>query len=270
MQETAFIEKRMKAREAIRMRLAGKVALITGGGTGIGQGAAIALAAEGAKVMVCGRRPEPLNETVAQIEKAGGEALACPMDVTDMAQIKRAVDLLKERWGRADILVNNAGSSMRKPFMQTTLEDLDELYRVDLRSVFAVTQAMVPMLKESGSGSIINISSILGVFGSALSTAYCAMKGGVVQLTRAMAAELGPEIRVNCICPSHIITPMMQAEIDRLEAAGKMDRLNRQFPMKRVGYPDDMNGAILFFASPDSAWLTGNIFMVDGGLSCYV
>lgn len=252
------------------MKLAGKVALVTGGGTGIGQGAAIALAAEGAKVMVLGRRPEPLNETVTLIEKAGGEALACPTDVTDVDQIKQAVELLKERWGRADILVNNAGSAMRKPFMKTTLEDLDELYRVDLRSVFAMSQALVPMLKETGSGSIINISSILGVLGSAQSTAYCAVKGGVVQLSRAMAAELGPEIRVNCICPSHIVTAMMQGEIDRLEAAGKMDRLNRLFPMKRVGYPDDMNGAIIFFASADSAWLTGNVFMVDGGLSCYV
>ncbi len=252
------------------MRLIGKVAMVTGGGTGIGQGAAIALASEGAKVMVLGRRPEPLNETVAQIEKAGGEALACPTDVTDVEQINQAVQLLKGRWGRLDILVNNAGSAMRKPFMKTTLEDLDELYRVDLRSVFAVSQAVVPMLKEDGGGSIINISSILGVLGSANSTAYCAVKGGVVQLTRAMAAELGPEIRVNCLCPSHIVTAMMQGDIDRLEAAGKMDRLNRLFPMKRVGYPDDMSGTILFFASEDSAWLTGNIFMVDGGLSCYV
>ena len=252
------------------MKLAGKVAVVTGGGTGIGQGAAIALAAEGAKVMVLGRRPEPLNETVAEIEKAGGEALACPTDVTDVKKIEQAMQLLKERWGRADILVNNAGSAMRKPFMQTTLEELDELYRVDLRSVFAVSQALVPMLKEDGGGSIINISSILGVLGSAYSTAYCAMKGGVVQLSRAMAAELGPEIRVNCLCPSHIVTPMMQAEIDRLEASGKIDKLNRIFPMKRVGYPDDMNGIIVFFASNDSSWLTGNIFMVDGGLYCYV
>lgn len=252
------------------MRLAGKVAVVTGGGTGIGQGAAIALAEAGAKVMVLGRRQELLNETVAHIEKAGGEALACPTDVTDVNNINQAVQLLKERWGRVDILVNNAGSAMRKPFMQTTLEELDELYRVDLRSVFAVTQALVPMLKEDGGGSIINISSILGVLGSAYSTAYCAMKGGVVVLSKAMAAELGPEIRVNCICPSHIVTPMMQGEIDRLEASGKIDKLNRIFPMKRVGYPDDMNGIIVFFASDDSSWLTGNTFMVDGGLSCYV
>ena len=252
------------------MKLAGKVAVVTGGGTGIGQGAAVALAAEGAKVMVLGRRPEPLNDTVAQIQRAGGEALACPADLTDAVQIEKAVQVLKSRWGRADVLVNNAGSSMRKPFMKVTMDELDELYRVDLRSVYAVTQALVPMLKEDGGGSIINISSILGVLGSAQSTAYCAMKGGVVLLSKAMAAELGPEIRVNCVCPSHIVTPMLQAEIDRLEASGKIDKLNRIFPMKRVGYPDDMNGIIVFFASNDSSWLTGNTFMVDGGLSCYV
>lgn len=252
------------------MKLAGKVAIITGGGTGIGKGGAIALAAEGAKVMVMGRRPEPLNETVMEIESAGGEAFACPTDVTREEDIKKAAEMVKARWGRVDILVNNAGSALRKPFMQTTLEELDNLYNVDLRSVFAVSQAFVPMLKETGAGSIINVSSILGVLGSANSTAYCAMKGGVVQLTKAMAHELGPDIRVNCLCPSHIVTPMMQGEVDRLEAAGKMDKLNRIFPMKRVGYPDDMNGSILFFASEDAKWLTGNIFMVDGGLSCYV
>jgi 3-oxoacyl-[acyl-carrier protein] reductase len=254
----------------MEMKLLGKVAVVTGGGTGIGQGAAIALAAEGAKVMVLGRRPEPLNETVSHIEKTGGEALACPTDLSDEGQIKKAVEMLQARWGRADVLVNNAGSAMRKPFMKTTMDELDELYRIDLRSVFAMTQALVPLLKEEGGGSIINISSILGILGSAQSTAYCAMKGGVVNLTRAMAAELGPDIRVNCLCPSHIVTSMMQGEIDRLEAAGKMDKLNRLFPMKRVGYPEDMNGAIVFFASADSAWVTGNFLMIDGGLSCYV
>ncbi len=252
------------------MKLTGKVAIVTGGGTGIGQGAAIALAAEGAKIMVLGRRLEPLQETVAKIEAAGGEAFACPTDVTQVAQIEKAAQLLKERWGRLDILINNAGSALFKPFLQTTLDEFDQIYQVDLRSVFAVSQIMVPMLKESGGGSIINIASILGVLGNVNATAYCAMKGGVVNLTRAMAAGLGPDIRVNCLCPSHVVTPMMQDQIDRLEAIGKMDKLNKLFPMKRVGYPDDMVGSIIFFASEDSRWLTGNIFMVDGGLSCYV
>ena len=252
------------------MKFVGKVALITGGGTGIGQDAAVALAAEGAKVMVLGRRSEPLQETVAKIEQAGGEALACPTDVTQVSQIEIAAQLLKERWGRLDILINNAGAALFKPFMQTTLDEFDEIYQVDLRSVFAVSQIMVPILKEEGGGSIINIASILGVSGNGNAVAYCAMKGGVVNLTRAMAAGLGPEIRVNCLCPSHIVTPMMQDEIDRLEVAGKMDKLNKLFPMKRIGYPDDMVGSVIFFASDDSKWITGNIFMIDGGLSCYV
>lgn len=252
------------------MKLKDKVALVTGGGTGIGQEAAIALAAQGAKVMVLGRRHEPLKETVGKIKKAGGEALACSTDVTQKAQIEKAAEMLKEHWGGLDILVNNAGSALFKPFMDTTLDEFDQIYRIDLRSVFAVSQIMVPLLKLGEGGSIINIASILGVLGNGNAAAYCAMKGGVVNLTRAMAAGLGPEIRVNCLCPSHIVTPMMQEEMDRLAAAGKMDKLNKLFPMKRVGYPEDMVGSIVFFASDDSKWLTGNIFMVDGGLSCYV
>ena len=252
------------------MRLEGKVSVVTGGGTGIGKGAAIALAENGSRVLVTGRRSGPLEETVAEIKEKGGTALACPGDVTVRADIEKIRDLVKSEWGRLDILVNNAGSAMRKPFLETTMEDFDQMYRIDLRSVFEVSQVMVPLMQESGGGSIINISSILGTLGAYQSTAYCAMKGGVVNLTRAMAADLGPVVRVNCLCPSHIITPMLQGEINRLEATGKMDKLNRLFPMKRVGYPEDMNGAILFFASDHSSWLTGNIFLVDGGLACYV
>lgn len=252
------------------MKLEGKVAIVTGGGTGIGKGGAIALAAEGARVIVAGRRLEPLEETVAEIKAQGGTALACSTDVTNRAEIEKMRDLAKNEWGRLDILVNNAGSAMYKPFLDITMEDLDYTYRIDLRSVFEVTQVMVPLMLEGGGGNIINVSSILGTLGSKGQSAYCAMKAGVVNLTRALAHELGPEIRVNCLCPSHIITPMMQGQIDYLTAAGKMDKLNRLFPMKRVGYPEDMNGAIVFFASDDAKWLTGNIFMVDGGLSCYV
>lgn len=252
------------------MRFKDKVVVITGGGTGIGQSAALAFAAEGAKVMVVGRRLQPLEETVAQIAAAGGEALACSADVTDLAEIQRTVDVVKAQWGRVDVLVNNAGSSMVKPFMEVTEEDFDATYKIDLKSVYFMTQKYVPLMRESGGGSIINIASILGMFGTRNQSAYCAMKGGVVQTTRATATELGPDIRVNCLCPSHIITPMLQPMIDHLAANNKLDKLNRQFPMLRTGDPEDMNGAILFFASDESKWLTGNIFMVDGGLSCYV
>lgn len=252
------------------MKLEGKTALVTGGGTGIGKSAAIALAKEGARVMVAGRRSGPLEEVVGEIKAAGGTAASFSADVTKVADIEKMREALESSWGRLDILINNAGSAMRKPFMDTTLEEFDYIYNIDLRSVFAVSQVMVPLMLKNDGGSIINISSILGLFGGKNSTAYCAMKGGVVNLTRALAADLGPQIRVNCLCPSHIVTPMMQPEIDRLEAAGKMDKLNRVFPMKRVGYPEDMDGAILFFAGDDSKWLTGNAFVIDGGMSCYV
>lgn len=252
------------------MKLAGKVALITGGGTGIGRAAAAALAAEGAKVIVMGRRPAPLEETVEEIKINGGNAIACPGDVTLRVDLERTRVLIKNEWGRLDILINNAGSAMFKPFNQTSMEDFDYIYRIDLRSVFETTQVMHPLMMETDGGSIINISSILGMRGNADATAYCAMKGGVVNLTRALAHALGPDIRVNCLCPSHIATPMMQDELERLEKGGKINKLTRLFPMKRIAYPEDMTGSILFFASEDSQWMTGNIVVVDGGLSCYI
>lgn len=252
------------------MKLAGKTALVTGGGTGIGQDAALAFAKAGAKVAVTGRRPEPLEETAALIRADGGTVITCPGDITVRSDLESIYEKLDSEWGQLDILLNNAGSAMFKPFMQTTMDDFDYIYRIDLRSVFETTQVMVPLLNKNSGSSIINISSILGVMGNRDAAAYCAMKGGVVNLTRALAHALGPDIRVNCICPSHIVTPMMQEEMDRLEEKGKMHKLTGMFPMQRVGYPDDMTGAIMFFASDDSKWITGDILMVDGGLSCYV
>ena len=148
------------------MKLEGKVAMITGGGTGIGKAAALSLASEGARVLINGRRLQPLEETVAEIEAAGGIALAFPGDVTKTEDLISMRDEIKAKWGRLDILINNAGSGMRKPFLQTTLEEFDYMYQIDLRSVFNVTQVMLPLMQESGGGSIINIASILGVLGS--------------------------------------------------------------------------------------------------------
>lgn len=252
------------------MKLTDRVAIVTGGGTGIGQETAIALAGEGAKVIVFGRRPEPLEETVALIKKAGGEAKAVPGDVTSAEDIGRLRDAAESLYGRLDVLVNNAGTGMVKPFMGTTPEDFDLVYQVDLRSVFTVTQAMVPLLKKNAKGSVINISSILGVLGAYNSAAYCAAKGGVNNLTRAMAADLGPEIRVNCICPSHVETPMMQGPLDALRSKNKMDRLTRLFPLKRIATAGEIAGIVVFYASDDSSWLTGTVLLADGGLSCYV
>lgn len=252
------------------MKLTGKVALVTGGGTGIGRAAAVALAGEGARILVMGRRPDPLEETVEEIKINGGMAIACPGDVTVRDDLEKTRNLIENEWSRLDILINNAGVALFKPFLETSMEDLDEIYRINLRSVFETTQIMQPLMMKNGGGSIVNISSILGVLGNGGATAYSAMKGGLVNLTRALAHALGPAIRVNCLCPSHIVTPMMQDEIDRLEKTGKIDKLTRQFPLKRIATPEDMVGSIIFFASDDSKWLTGDILVTDGGLSCYV
>ena len=134
------------------MKLDGKVALITGGGTGIGKSAAIALAREGAMIAVAGRREGPLEETVQEIKALNGQAIAVPTDVTEVKEIERLRDQIDSTWGRLDILINNAGSAMRKPFMETTLEDFDYIYNIDLRSVFAVSQIMVPLMLKGGGG----------------------------------------------------------------------------------------------------------------------
>ncbi|MGE5418249.1 MAG: SDR family NAD(P)-dependent oxidoreductase [Acidobacteriota bacterium] len=253
------------------MKLKEKVAVITGGGTGIGRDAAMALAREGAKIIVSGRRLEPLEETVQLIKSEGGEAAAVSADVTNWDSISALQEATKKLYGNVDILVNNAGSALYKPFLDITLEEFDYVMNIDLRSVFAVTKAFVPMMIENGGGSVINISSILGVFGGMNQSAYCAAKGGVNNMTRALAAELGPmQIRVNCICPSHIETPMMAPMLDHLKEKGKMEKLEKVFPLRRIGFPADTSGAVLFYAGPDSSWVTGTIMVLDGGMSCFV
>lgn len=252
------------------MRLKDRVAIITGGGTGIGKDAAITMAKEGARIIVTGRRPEPLAETVQLIKSAGGEALAVPGDVTSLEDIQGLKNTVMERWGRVDILVNNAGTAHSKPFLEISMEEFDHILQVDLRSVFAMCQAFVPVMQQQGGGSIVNISSILGVFGGLRMSAYCAAKGGVNNLTRALAAELGPSVRVNAICPSHIDTAMMAGIFEYWKSTNKWDKLLKVFPLKRVGIPEDVSSAILFFASDDSSWITGQILVLDGGMSCYV
>lgn len=252
------------------MKLENRIAVITGGGTGIGQDAAIAMAREGACVVVSGRRKEPLEETVKLIKEFGGKAAAVPTDVTSSDDIKRLRETTLDLFGVCDILVNNAGSAHARPFLETTMEEYDRIMQIDLRSCFEMTQAFVPGMIEKGKGSVINVSSILGAFGGKGMATYCAAKGGLNNLTRALAAELGPAVRVNAICPSHIETPMMAGQLDYLRAKGKMDKLEKIFPMQRIGYPADTTGPILFLASDDSAWITGTIMLIDGGMSCYV
>ncbi|WP_323796979.1 glucose 1-dehydrogenase [Nisaea sp.] len=242
--------------------LTGKVALVTGASQGLGARFAETLAASGAAVAVAARQVAKLQELAERIRAAGGTAHAVAMDVTDPASVAAAVEDAEAALGPLDVLVNNAGIAVQKPFLEMSPEDYDQVLDTNLKGCFLVGQAAARRMKESGGGSIINISSVLGteVIG-ALST-YCASKGGLLQLNRAMALELSRYgIRVNAIAPGYIETPI-NSGFFKTEPGQKMVRT---IPQRRLGQPDDLDGALLLLASDQGAYMTGSVVTVDGG-----
>lgn len=257
--------------EAGLARLSGKVALITGGGTGIGRACALAFAREGGRVAVAGRRHDLLSALAAEIYNRGGEALAISCDVTSSDQVERAMDGTVARFGRLDIVVNSAGALQPGAAEETSEMHFDRLIAVNLKGTFLVSRAALSRLRKSGGGSIINIGSVLSLVGMPKRVAYAAAKGGVLQLTRAMALDHAREnIRVNCICPAIIDTPL----IDELAARHPDPQAFRrsrteQIPMGRMGKPEDVANLAVFLASDESSWLTGAALPLDGGLTAY-
>jgi NAD(P)-dependent dehydrogenase (short-subunit alcohol dehydrogenase family) len=251
--------------------LEGRVALITGGGTGIGRACALLFAREGARVTVAGRRPDPLAAVAAEIYNAGGEALAVHCDVTDAADVARAIALTVARFSKLDIVVNSAGALVVATAEQTSEEDWQRMLAVNLTGTFLVSRAALPELRKAGGGSIVNIGSILGLIGMKSRVAYTAAKSGVAGLTRAMALDHAHEgIRVNCICPSIIETEMM-ANIIAAQPDPEAYRRMRaaQIPLGRLGQPEDVARMALYLASDESSWVTGAALPLDGGLSAY-
>ena len=249
-------------------RLEGRVALVTGGGTGIGRAAALRLAAEGAAVAVSGRRPEPLAETVAVVEAAGGRALAVRGDASVEDDAERMVAETAAAFGRLDVLVNNAGAIRRNVLLhELPAERWDELVALNLRSVFLVTRAALPrMLELEGDRSIVNVSSTFALAAGPGVSAYTAAKGGVISLTRALAVEYAPRgIRANCVCPGIVVTPL--AYVDRPHFEEQQVEFAQLFPLGRLGTPEDVAGAIAYYASADAAWVTGTVIEVDGGFT---
>jgi 2-deoxy-D-gluconate 3-dehydrogenase len=248
------------------MRVDGKVALVTGAGSGIGQASAIALAQAGADVAVTELpgKEDLARETTKQIEATGRRALAVSLDVTRLPMIGDAVDQIVRQFGKIDILVNNAGINIPRLALEVTEEDWDRVMDVDLKGVFFVAQAvgqksMVP----TGGGKIINIASQNGVIGYFYRAAYCASKAGVVNLTRVLALEWAKyRINVNAIGPTFVETPLTRPMFENAEF--KADVLSR-IPLGRLGKPEDIAGAVVYLASPAADLVTGHTLLVDGG-----
>ncbi len=256
----------MNEKQGSGQRLAGKVALVTGGSQGIGQGIAIRLARDGADVAVVYRsHPEGAAETVGKIEEEGRKGLAVQADLGDTRQIPAIFEKTLERFGKVDILVNNAGLERKAPFWEVSEEDYDRVLDVNLRGVFFTTRAFVCALKAARQpGRVINISSVHEELPLPGFAAYCASKGGVRMLTRNLAVELAPlGITINSIAPGAIRTPI---NVTLLKDEKKVAALVSQIPLGRLGETDDVAGVAAFLASDDAAYMTGTTVFVDGGL----
>ncbi|HEV2617440.1 MAG TPA: SDR family NAD(P)-dependent oxidoreductase [Candidatus Acidoferrales bacterium] len=249
-------------------RVSGKVALITGGGTGIGRACALTLAREDAKVGLAARRRDKLDAVAREIAAAGGEAVALECDVTDNASVEHAVRAVEERFGKLHIVINNAGTVHVGSVEETSDADWARVISVNLTGTFLMSRAAVPALRRAGGGSIINIGSYLGIVGIKQRAAYCASKGGVTLLTKAMALDHAHEnIRVNCICPALVETEMSLAAISRAPDPVAYRRLREsQIPIGRMGRPEDIANLALYLASDESSWMTGVALPLDGGV----
>jgi NAD(P)-dependent dehydrogenase (short-subunit alcohol dehydrogenase family) len=246
-------------------RLENKVALITGGGSGIGRAAALLFSKEGARICISDLDGAKGKETAKLITKQGGEAFFVKVDVSKAEDAEKMVDETIKKYNALDILFNNAGVSASLSILETSEDEWDRTMNINLKGVFLGCKYALPHMVRKKNGSIINMSSVSGIMGSQNLAAYCASKGGVLMLTRAMACDLGPYgIRVNCICPSHIITPMVEGFINTLPKSNVKSVATR-YPLRRFGKPEEVAKVALFLASEDSSFITGSAVVVDGG-----
>ncbi|HLW02851.1 MAG TPA: glucose 1-dehydrogenase [Ktedonobacterales bacterium] len=250
------------------MRLANKVAIITGGGSGMGRVASLLFAREGAKVTVADIDPKTGEETVAEIHKAGGEALFVPVNVADEAQVQRMVAATVERFGAVHVLYNNAGIMPGDDGAVTdiTEQTWDKVLDVNLKSAFFCCKYAIPEMIKAGSGSIINTASFVAILGCTVpQDAYTASKGGMISLTKSLAVQYAKHgIRANAICPGPIETPLLRMLWTSEEERNK--RLNR-IPLGRFGTPEDIVYLALYLASDEASWTTGAVMVADGGIT---
>jgi NAD(P)-dependent dehydrogenase (short-subunit alcohol dehydrogenase family) len=245
--------------------LTGKTALVTGGSRGLGRSFALALARGGADVAVSSRTLDSLGDAIREIEATGRRTIGVELDVTDEVSIRSAVESVESRFGRIDILVNNAGCNVRKAATEVSWSDWNKVLDTNLRGGFFVAQSVAAGMIARRSGRIINIGSVTSVAGYAGMGPYGASRGGVRQLTMSLAADWGPHgVTVNCLAPGWFKTAQNAV---MYEDAAWVAELNARIPMRRPGQLSDLEGPLLFLASDASAYVTGQLLLVDGGIS---
>jgi 2-deoxy-D-gluconate 3-dehydrogenase len=246
--------------------LSGKVAIVTGGNGGIGLGMARGLAEAGAGIAVVGRNEAKSNAAVADLRSRGVKAISVIADVTDKAAVANMVERVSRELGRIDILVNNAGINIRKPPHTLDPEEWDSVIKTNLTSAFLCSQAAYPAMKQAGGGKIINIGSMMSIFGASFAPAYAASKGGIVQFTRSCAVAWAPDnIQVNALLPGWIDTDLTKRAREQIE--GLHDKVLARTPAARWGAIADFAGIAVFLSSSASDFLTGTAIPVDGGFS---
>lgn len=250
------------------MKLQARVAIVTGGSQGIGRGIVTAFSQQGAKVAVVARDGKAGEQAAQAIRNQGGEAVFVPCDVSDEEQVKAMVQTTLDMYGQINILVNNAGIGVYKPILETTSEDWNRCLNTDLKGVFLCSKYVIPHMQAIGQGVIINISSVHSHATANGTAPYAAAKGGTTALTRSMAIDYGPHIRVNTISPGWVMTPLIERLFNTYDDPAAQRRLveERQV-MKRIGTPEDIGYAAAFLASDEASFITGTELFVDGGLT---
>jgi len=251
-------------------RFAGKIVLVTGAAAGVGRATALRLAGEGARLALTDIRADPLHEVALEARAAGAEVTEVAGDVTDPATTRALVASAEAAFGRVDALVNNVGILVLRSLLDTTAEDFDALMRINCYSHLLAIQAVVPALRRVGGGAIVNVASVGALVALPNVSAYCPSKSAVLGLTRAAAAEFGPEIRVNAVCPGGVETEMSRLHLlsfDDQEAASR--KLTGRQMIPRYAQPAEIAAVIAFLASDDASFVTGATVAADGGHSAW-
>lgn len=244
-------------------RLDGKVAMVTGGGRGLGKTMAKALAEAGADLVIVSRQFRNLKETAEEIQALGRKALPLAADITKWEEVEKATEQALDHFGKIDILVNNSGIGIEKTVLEMTPDEWDQVLDLNLKAVFLCSKSVGAHMVKRGEGKILNISSMYAFIGNTLISSYCASKGGVVQLTKALALEwVRYNVQVNAICPGYFETDMNR-EFFSSEKGKELIRL--KIPMRRLGEPPELGGIIVYLASAASSFVTGAAFVIDGG-----